>query len=97
MTYVIRCEGVAGYIISDKDNENGVPTGQYLADYAPTAHSGRGFAQWTEDVRLAMKFDDFGAASRCWRQVPMNRPFRPDGKPNRPLTAFNISIEVTPR
>ena len=29
----------------------------------------------------------------CYRAVPRNRPVRPDGKPNRPLTMFSVMFE----
>jgi hypothetical protein len=31
-------------------------------------------------------------ASACYRAVPRNRPLRPDGRPNRPLTMFTVML-----
>jgi len=39
-----------------------------------------------------MTFGDARAAFECWQQVLRSRPVRPDGKPNRPLTAFTVAI-----
>jgi hypothetical protein len=35
-----------------------------------------------------MTFETADAAAACYHAVPHNRPLRPDGKPNRPLTVF---------
>lgn len=47
----------------------------------------------TVDRTKAMKFKDLAEARDTWMLVDPRRPVRPDGQPNRPLTAFNISIE----
>jgi hypothetical protein len=67
---------------------------QYLATYDPEARDGRGDATWTTDRAKARRFADLRAAMECWRQVPKARPVRPDGKPNRPLTAFTVTFET---
>jgi hypothetical protein len=40
-----------------------------------------------------MVFEDHAAAMEVWTRQSRVRPLRPDGKPNRPLTAYTISIE----
>ena len=65
--------------------------GNYLQDYNPEAHNGRGDATFTPDVAKAMKFDSFYAAMECWSRQSKTLPLRPDGKPNKPLTAFSVS------
>ena len=65
--------------------------GNYLQDYDPEDHDGRGDATFTPDVAKAMKFDSFIAAMECWSKQSKTRPLRPDGKPNKPLTAFSVS------
>lgn len=69
------------------------PIGQYLKSYDPNAHDGRGTAEWTADIDAAMVFSDPTSLLKYWKQVSRVRPVRPDGKPNRPLTAFTILIE----
>ena len=78
----------------------GFPDGSWLAD-RPTylltcdveAYDGMGKVDTTEDRSKAMRFDDPGAAMTYWRRQSIVRPYRDDGKPNRPLTAFTIEIE----
>ena len=68
-------------------------TGRYLKSYDPDARGGRGTVETTEDRDQAMQFADAGAAMECWRRPSKVLPLRPDGKPNRPLTAYNVEIE----
>jgi hypothetical protein len=67
--------------------------GQYLRAFDPDAHAGRGSVESTADLREAMVFEDHAAAMEVWTRQSRVRPLRPDGKPNRPLTAYTISIE----
>ena len=70
--------------------------GEYVKTYDPEAHNGRGAATFTKDVNEALKFSDFTEAMAFARKQPANRPFRADGKPNRPLTAFTLEcVHVT--
>lgn len=85
----IICIGPAGTLIAGRQD---APAGQYLSSYDPEAHGGCGFATWTPDPAAAMTFEDASAAFEFSQQVPRCRPVRPDGKPNRPLTAFTIAI-----
>lgn len=71
-----------------------VKPGDYLKTYDPEAHDGQGFVEWTRNPDDAMKFITTGAALELVRYQPKNRPYRADGKPNRPITAFTISIEM---
>jgi hypothetical protein len=70
----------------------GVPVGSYLASYDPEGANGNGIAKWTLDPAQAMTFPTAEAASACYRAVPLNRPLRPDGRPNRPLTIFTVAF-----
>lgn len=64
--------------------------GQYLRAFDIEAHDGRGMIDMTPDPALAMRFDDMRAAWEYWRSSPKCHPIRQsDGKPNRPLTAWN--------
>lgn len=67
--------------------------GEYLESYDPDAMNGRGIMKWTKDKSKAIKFKDAGEAWQLWGRVSLKKPKRPDGKPNRPLTAFTILIE----
>ena len=74
---------------------NGMPcdhAGQYLESFDPDAYGGRGYVTWTPDLSKAMRFTSVVEAFEMrWRQ-PTVLPLRPDGKPNRPLTAYTTEI-----
>lgn len=89
MTYVIRCVGMPGF---SRSASAGIPVGEYLKSYDPEAHSGSGWAEWTHNLDEAQTFPESIAAFRHWQSVPASRPTRPDGHPNKPLTAFTIEI-----
>lgn len=87
---LINCVGVGATFGGDW------PVGAYLAAYDPEANGGWGDAAWTADPAEALVFPGMEAAHECYRAVPVSRPVRPDGKPNRPLTIFAIEfVRVT--
>jgi len=45
---------------------------------------------WTSDITKAMRFASFVAVMAAWQTTSTVNPVRDDGRPNRPLTAFNI-------
>jgi hypothetical protein len=47
---------------------------------------------FTEYRHMALRFPTGAAALECWRRQSPTHPFRPDGEPNRPLTAFSVEI-----
>lgn len=63
----------------------------YLKAFDPERHQGRGEARFTGDKNKALRFSSENAFE-CWRLASKRRPFRPDGKPNRPLTAFSATF-----
>lgn len=67
--------------------------GPYLQWFDVNARGGLGDDRWTDDVKQALKFDTFLDAANAWKTTSRKRPFRDDGKPNRPLTAYSVSIE----
>lgn len=91
MRYVIRFAGMAF-----GENTSGVSLGSYLAGYDVDAHGGRGWAHWSANLDDALRFETNVAATEVWRKQSTVRPIRPDGKPNRPLTAFTVTIEREP-
>jgi hypothetical protein len=66
-------------------------TGAWLVWYDPAGNNGNGDAAWSHDPADAARFTD-----REWAELyaaaPANRPRRPDGKPNRPITMLNLLI-----
>lgn len=65
--------------------------GQYLQAYSN--YAGRGIITTTLDKARALRFADLAAALAFWKQTNETHPLRPDGKPNRPLTAFTVTFE----
>lgn len=71
--------------------------GPYLEWSDPDAKFGMGDEGWTNDLAKAKRFANFADASECWRAQSTVRPWRNDGKPNRPMTAYSVTIkEVEP-
>lgn len=68
---------------------DGLPVDAYLSDFDFT--SARGLKA-TRIVAHAKVFDDAHAALNFWRTVSPTAPVRPDGNPNRPLTAYTITL-----
>lgn len=68
--------------------------GKYLETFDVDAFDGRGDATLTEHKSHALQFPDFSAAMAAWRMRSTVRPTRPDGRPNRPLTAWSVEIEA---
>jgi hypothetical protein len=74
---------------------DGRPTpddGRYVVWMDVDARAGRGLLHTTHDVREARVFDTLAQAARYWQRTSTVRPRRPDGQPNRPLTAYTIEI-----
>lgn len=74
--------------------------GQFLKEYDPERDGSdyRGMVMNTHLVTTlnpqdAMKFEHPGAAWDLWQLTCQRNPIRWDGKPNRPLSAFTISVE----
>lgn len=63
----------------------------WVKSYADTP-SGRGTVVLTTDESEAMQFKSMSDAMEFWRQQSKSKPTRPDGKPNRPLTAYSVEI-----
>lgn len=59
------------------------------------AFDGRGDAVFGT-LAAARVFADAGAALAYWKRQSTVRPLRPDGKPNRPLSAFTVEIQDAP-
>jgi hypothetical protein len=86
MSAVIRAIGFA----------NGTPCphrGEWVKSFEHDAHGGQGFAVFTDDIDDAMRFGTKAAALQFWSQQSTVQPLRPDGKPNKPMTALTVMIE----
>jgi hypothetical protein len=67
--------------------------GMFLKHADFNAYSGQGLMTFTGDITQAMVFATAGDAIQFWRTRSKAQPTRPDGRPNRPLTALTIEIE----
>ena len=70
-----------------------VVKGPYLEWSDPDANRGMGAECWTDDRKKAQRFATVNEALACWKAQSLVRPIRPDGRPNRPLTAYSIETE----
>jgi hypothetical protein len=89
MAYVIRILGAEGPITE----QHGEPAGLYLSALDVDAYDGLGYAAATRVLDNALRFPTYEAAFEAWRQQSRVRPLRPDGKPNRPATAFSVTFD----
>lgn len=86
MINVIRAIGFA----------NGTPcphAGQWLKSFDHEAFNGRGHGEFTDRLEDAMRFASSTEAFEFWRRQSKVRPWRPDGKPNKPMTALTVVID----
>lgn len=90
MKYVIKIEGLMGQTITPNPYD---PTGSFVKSFDPDGNDGMGDLVLTEDVTKALQFDDAGAAFLLYQAQSKIRPLRPDGRPNKPLTAYTVSVE----
>lgn len=67
-----------------------VVSGPYLQWSDPNAYGGQGDETWTDELSEAKRFASFMDAMDCWKAQSTVRPFRSDGRPNRPLTAYSV-------
>jgi hypothetical protein len=75
-----------------------LPTGEYIEYYNPDLRAAgtlypTGFAKTTRDIQKAIRFTSADAVLAFVFQQSKVTPFRPDGQPNRPLTAFKLLVE----
>ena len=74
--------------------------GQYVVEFDPcrdgveplSGMSMMAHLVTTPDIERAAKFDTI-EAFELWRSVDTRAPTRPDGKPNRPFTAFTVAFD----
>ena len=68
--------------------------GQWLKSYDPEAFGGQGDATFTDRIADAIHFLSVAEAMQLWATQSRTCPLRPDGRPNKPLTAFTVEIET---
>jgi hypothetical protein len=68
--------------------------GAYLRAFDPDARDGRGLVVCTLNKAKAKRFANPIEALTLYRSQSTVRPLRPDGKPNCPLTAFTVELQL---
>lgn len=88
-------ERVVVFIIAHSDGE---PVNLWLEDYDNSEESKKGYGilKLTGDPTQARVFKDTMDAMSFWQQVSRTVPTRTDGRPNRPLTVFSVSVGPAP-
>ena len=95
--YVIQVVAVAGEFRDHKTKEvvpPSDPVGTYVRTYDPNGMDGFGLVEYTSKLSEALLFDSYQQAFETWRAQSTVRPIRGDGRPNRPLTALTVTIEL---
>lgn len=67
----------------------------WLKTYDADRYEGRGFVE-VGSAAEAIGFEDFAEAMACYRRQSRTRPYRDDGLPNTPLTAFTVAFLALP-
>lgn len=89
MSVTIKIIGTAAGVATEFD-------GSYVQKYDPAfieldgSYNG-GILEVCHDPKDALQFDSAEAAMECWRR---SFGLRPDGRENRPLTAFTVEISA---
>jgi len=50
----------------------------------------------TDDIRGAQRWADHAAAHAAWNAIDSRHPWRPDGEPNKPMTAYSVAVREAP-
>jgi hypothetical protein len=74
-------------------------TDEFLKSFDADAHAPgvpypTGYAEWTYKLDEAMVFGNASEAIAFYRTQSKATPFRPDGKPNLPLTVFSVAFDT---
>ena len=71
-------------------------SGQWLETFDHEAYGGQGYGTFTNDITKAKRFATASEALKFWGRQSTVRPLRPDGLPNKPLTALTVAIDPIP-
>lgn len=90
MSTVIRIVDLQGVHVGGQP----VPRDTYVIRCDFDAAEGLGIVDVTTDIKLARKFAGTIEAMRYYNTVSKKHPVRPDGEPNRPLTAYTVELST---
>ena len=79
--------------LADAAVQDRIQYGNYLKWADVERFGGQGEAVFTAKLEKAKRFPSLEAALEFWKQQSATRPYRRDGMPNRPLTAFNVTVQ----
>jgi hypothetical protein len=79
-------------VVGDAYGTDTPHAGRLIAWYNPDTPYGTLELVTTSDPKEAKVFAEEVEALEYWRQISAVEPLRPDGKPNRPLTALTVNI-----
>lgn len=88
--YVLRLYGL-GY--------EAIDPAEYVTFYDPDGDEQnpyKGVVRSSLNLNEALRFPSFKDAYECFLQVSTRVPLRPDGKKNRPITAYTVEIGHVP-
>jgi len=83
-------------ILAISDEATGEMIQAFVQECNVDAHGGRGAVLLTYDIHQAKHFSSVMEAMEFWKRQSNVLPIRPDGKPNRPLTAYTVTLERVP-
>jgi hypothetical protein len=86
MPYIIQILGLAS-------GEPSSGVGQWVHRYDPDAQDGRGELFTSSSVQDAQRFPTTAAVIAFYQQQSKHHPWRGDGEPNKPLTAYTVMVE----
>lgn len=87
MTVLMKC-----YDIGETPEGFESADGRYLKSMDFDANNGWGDAVFTDNTDEAMIFKSPQEALGFWSTQSKIEPLRPDGKPNKPMTAFTVEL-----
>ena len=85
-------------VLVDCDFEAGPPPGgfAFVEVYGDITriNCSNGMVTMSSDRAKAKRFESAKAALEFWKRQSVTRPTRPDGRPNRPMTAYSVQVEA---
>jgi hypothetical protein len=69
----------------------------YVENFDIEANHGRGAVMWTRHAHEAYTWPSAKEALEDWNRQSETLPLRPDGRPNKPMTAMTIAIVSAPK
>lgn len=81
-------------IVGVVDGRHSEEEGNYIASFDATSSE----LVVVPSADEALHFESFGDAIKFWQTPSTTDPVRTDGKPNRPLTVYNVEVaDYTPK